>query len=171
MSEFIIFCIFAFFVYVTISGLKDTVKDARDTQIKIASGESPVEYLGGSPHINVASQGFLRPCANVLSFTYSDGNKPINAKWNVIKYVEIKNHEQITSDVTTGRVLLLGVFALAAKKQTVHRKEYLVIHCGEEETNYDMVFTGEGMGMLASRINRALIEYRKNIKSLITAEA
>ena len=129
----------------------------------VNTGHSVVDYLGGSPHINVTSSGYLRPNDNVLSFAYTNG-KPVNTKWENIKSVEVKTHEQITSDVTAGRLLLLGVFAFAAKKQTIHTKQYLVIHCDEEGVNYDMVFTGESMGSLASRINKALIDYRKTIK-------
>ena len=155
-------CCFAFW------GIKTSMKESREHAIMVNAGHSTVEYLGGSPHINVTSSGYLRPNEDVLSFAYTNG-KPINTKWENIKSVEVKTHEQLTKDVTLGRVLALGVFALAAKKQTVHTKQYLVVHCEEEGINYDMVFTGEGMGTLASRINRALIDYRKTNTRLTQA--
>ena len=150
-----VLCCFAFW------GIKTSMKESQEHAIMVNAGHSTVEYLGGSPHINVTSSGYLRPNDNVLSFAYTNG-KPINTKWENIKSVEVKTHEQITSDVTAGRLLLLGVFAFAAKKQTIHTKQYLVIHCDEEGVNYDMVFSGEGIGSLASRINKALINYRKS---------
>ncbi len=141
--------------------LKQGIKETRDVLDKSASGEILVEYLGGSPRITEMSSGYIKPRENVLAFTCQDGGKSVYTKWNAIKSVEVKTHEQITNDVTLGRVLALGVFALAAKKQNVHTKQYLVIHCEEEGVNYDMLFTGEGIGTLASRINKALIDYRK----------
>jgi len=146
-----------------ICAIRTGTKDIKEVQKHATSGETTVEYLGGSPHIDVASSGYIKPRENGLAFT---GSRTHLTKWTNIKSVEVKNHEQITSDITAGRVLLLGVFALAAKKQTVHRIEYLVIHCEEEGVNYDMVFSGTSMGTLASKINRVLISYRKNQCSL-----
>jgi len=145
-------------IAVGIWAVRTEAKDFNKIQTHTISGEMTVEYLGGSPHIDAASNGYVKPRENGLAFT---GNKTHLTKWSYIKSVEVKNHEQITSDITAGRVLLLGVFALVAKKQTVHRIEYLVIHCEEEGVNYDMVFSGTNMGTLASKINKSLINYRK----------
>jgi len=154
-----------------IIGRIESKKNPTGATALVQTGHSIVEYLGGSPHLNVVSTGALKPCENVLAFVYSGGSKPINTHWNNIKSIEVKTQEQITSDVTAGRVLLLGVFALAAKKQTVHKSEYLIIHCNEEGVDYDMVFSGADMGSLASKINGALINYRKSKVSHKTAMA
>ncbi len=145
-----------------IVGLVETSKDNKRNATMAQTGHSSIEYLGGSPHIDSAANGYIKPRENGLAFT---GSRTHLTKWTNIKSVEVKNHEQITSDITAGRILLLGVFALAAKKQTVHRVEYLVIHCEEEGVNYDMVFSGTNMGTLASRINKSLIDYRKSHSS------
>jgi len=163
MSDIIVFLLILGFFGLLIIGTKETLKEQKEVSILVQTGHTIVEYLGGSPYLNVASKGNLKPNENVLTFAYGNGNKPINTKWSDIKSVEVKTYEQITSDITAGRMLLLGVFALAAKKQTVHRSEYLVVHCNEEGVDYDMVFSGTGMGALASRINAALINYRKKI--------
>jgi hypothetical protein len=163
MGNFIAALIIIVFFGLLILGAKETHKENKATAAMINSGHYHAEYLGGSPHIDAATIGYIKPRENGFAFT---GNRTHLTKWANIKSVEVKNHEQITQDITAGRVLLLGVFALAAKKQTVHTKQYLVIHCEEEEVNYDMVFTGVNMGALASQINKALIGYRKETKAL-----
>jgi len=171
MGDIIVWGIFALLVYSVILAMKDTRKEEKATNTLIQTGHTIVEYLGGSPHLNVVSTGALKPCENVLAFVYGGGSKPINTHWDHVKSMEVKTQEQITSDVTAGRVLLLGVFALAAKKQTVHKSEYLVIHCNEEGVDYDMVFSGANMGVLASRLSGALINYRKSKPSHKTVMA
>lgn len=82
-----------------------------------------VKYLGGHPDIGKESPlnltlekdkvtvGLLK---NKTVFTYED------------IHIEQKTHEQISRNVTLGRVLLTGVFALAWRKKRVDRQHYLV---------------------------------------------
>lgn len=165
MGNFIVALIIFGFFSLLIIGTRANHKENKATAIMTDSGHYLVQYLGGSPHIDAISNGYIKPREEALVYL-PQNSSTILTRWNNVKSLEVKNHEQITQDITAGRVLLLGVFALAAKKQTVHTKQYLVIHCEEEEVNYDMVFTGVNMGALASQINKALIGYRKETKAL-----
>ena len=150
------------FIGLLIVGFLEGHNDMKNHAVMVNDGQAPVTYLGGSPIIVETSAGYIKVNENALSFTRQNGEKPINTHWSNIKSAELKTHEQITSDVTAGRVLLLGVFALAAKKQTVHQKQYLIVHCTEEGIDYDMVFSADdGIGALVSKISGALINYRK----------
>ncbi|MEQ8199899.1 MAG: hypothetical protein ABRQ24_00595 [Syntrophomonadaceae bacterium] len=67
-----------------------------------------VEYLGGSPHMNVASNARLKTHEDGLLFFYEGGSGYIETPWNNIESVEFKTHEQLTKDVTAGRFFSWG---------------------------------------------------------------
>ncbi|HWQ74245.1 MAG TPA: hypothetical protein VN441_02920 [Syntrophomonas sp.] len=148
---------------------QDYEEGKQQQQIQIKG--TPIKYLGGSPYINVVSNGNLKSMSEGIGFTYENGSSPIITPWENVKSLELKTHEQITKDVTAGRVLLLGVFALGAQKSNVHETQYLVINCEEEGVPYNAVFSGNGIGGLASRINGSLISYRKAHKEIPASDA
>lgn len=60
-----------------------------------------------------------------------------------ITRLEIKNEEQITKDVTLGRLLLLGPLAFGLKKTTKHETQYLILSYIENGITIDCIFKNE----------------------------
>lgn len=84
-----------------------------------------VKYLGGHPEIlkEGAANLILEPDKVIISI-------PFKGKYE-LAYNEItmeqQTHEQISKNITLGRILLVGVFALAWKKKSVDRTGYITI--------------------------------------------
>ena len=89
-----------------------------------------VKYLGGHPEIVKESAANL-----ILDSEKVVISIPLRQKAE-LKYQDItmqhKTYEQISKDITLGRVLLVGIFALAWKKKRVDKKGYITIRYNDE---------------------------------------
>ena len=72
-------------------------------------------------------RGTLKATATGLDYKAVLGSK-VNIPWNVIKDIEVST--QSTKRVTAGRVLAVGIFALAAKKT----ETYTYVHISDQNT-------------------------------------
>ncbi len=97
------------------------------------------EYMGGHPRMRKQMTGQIYIGKKGLRFKKGIFRKmfiPINA----IKDMHALTEEQISKDVTLTRVLLLGIFALGAKKKTVTKSPYLTIDCTIDGGDTSIVF-------------------------------
>lgn len=112
-------------------------------------------YMGGHPKID-NSQPNVQLIAKsdktiaVVHLSISGNDwffKPLGfIPQSKIKDIAIEDATSIEKRVTAGRVLLLGVFALAAKKKEKKEKAYMVISWNDGRFDHDTVFEFEGTG-------------------------
>lgn len=92
---------------------------------KIATGNG--KYVGGNISLT-PNQDFVIDCHEKGIFFHrllsSDG---LFLPYDDIQGVSFKSEEEISKDVTLGRLLLFGVFAFGLKKKTVHKHHYIVM--------------------------------------------
>ena len=78
--------------------------------------------------------------------------------YSEIKSVSIEKEEEVIRRYTATRIALFGPFALAMKKKTVDKKEYLIVECK------DFILSFKKNDNVCATIYKKLVEYRKNNK-------
>lgn len=88
-----------------------------------------VEYVGGNSEIVEKSTCNIFLYKDKVIIKIKNNNKKVNLKipFDKIITIETKTQEQISREVTFGRLLVLGVFALAFKKEKSNTKYYIII--------------------------------------------
>lgn len=109
-----------------------------------------VHYVGGHPDITKEMK------MNIVvgdKFELHYMFKKMAIDYANIERVEFKTEEQISKDVTLGRLLLFGVLAFGLKKKSVHKTGYLVITYKDEVLGEQkMIFRTKQAGEIASSI-------------------
>jgi hypothetical protein len=124
-----------------------------------AVGVDTVKYLGGHPDIRNEVDGLMVVNSAGIFFevtlTFFNLHIPVE---NIIK-AEFKTEEQISKDVTLGRLLVFGVFAFGMKKKKVEKLSYLVLTYTDSGIENTIVFTNKNAGPLASAIMKVRQQY------------
>lgn len=118
------------------------------------------KYLGGHYELDKECGGLIDIYNCGLLFNSFEGNsvKHFFIPVEQIKNVEMKNNEQITQDISVGRVVLFGAVGAIAKKTNVHEQNYIILACEENGINYNVVFESKEANKLVSNINKIRIE-------------
>lgn len=97
------------------------------------------EYMGGHPRMRKQAEGRLSLGLNSVEFSYGMlGN--LRIPYDDIRSMSALTEEQISRDVTMARLLLIGVFAFAAKKKRVDKTPYLTIDCVVDGVETSVIF-------------------------------
>lgn len=124
----------------------------------------PCIYCGGHEKLDKETSGFLSVYADRIEFTVLLKKFEIAIK-SIINN-EIMTHEQITQRITATRLLLLGVFALAAPQKNKQTSNFLSVEYIEHGVKSIVVFKGDDGGFASSKIqiikiNSAILKARK----------
>ncbi|WP_462385404.1 SHOCT domain-containing protein [Intestinibacillus massiliensis] len=110
-----------------------------------------IDYCGGIPSIPNPCSVEISPGLDgieILVTTFESVMIPLSN----VKNVYMKSEEQISKDVTLTRVLLLGVFALGAKKKTKEVTNCLVIEYAEGPITCSAIFAGKKVPQVYSDV-------------------
>lgn len=119
------------------------------------------EYIGGHQSANKACKGTLTVNNNSVIFRGGILSKfeiPISE----ITGSSLQTQEQISRNVTLGRLLMFGIFAVGMKKKKVDTTKYLVITYKENGVENSIVFKSSHVDTLSSGIMKARQVYAKN---------
>lgn len=124
----------------------------------------PCIYCGGHEKLDKETSGYLSVYADRIEFTVFLKKFEIAIK-SIINN-EIMTHEQITQRITATRMVLLGVFALAAPQKNKHTSNYITIEFVDHGVNSTIIFKGDDGGFTPSKnqiikINSAILKARK----------
>ena len=103
--------------------------------IKKLTKNDILECIGGHPLLNKEEFLFVVVKDNKILFKKSgkkSNDKMIDVfevSYSEIKSVSIEKEEEVIRRYTATRIALFGPFALAMKKKTVDKKEYLIVEC------------------------------------------
>jgi len=109
-------------------------------------------YIGGHPKIDTeASRAALEITSEgIIIF----GNRMHSGIFKVMRCgkiplgsitgVSCEDHSTLNKRITLGRVLLVGIFALAWKKKEKKEKHYLIIEWREKKFSHETIFMIEG---------------------------
>ena len=97
------------------------------------------EYMGGHPHMRKQVEGQLSVGSNAVVFSYGLLGK-LRIPFEDIQSMSALTEEQISRNVTLTRFLLIGWFALAAKKKRVDKTPYLTIACTVDGVETSVIF-------------------------------
>jgi hypothetical protein len=106
-------------------------------------------YVGGHPDIDTPIErlrgaikdGNLMLFLELVPPTHK-GNIPLNK----IKKISIEDESTVTKRITVGRLLAVGVFALAWKKKQLEEHVYVVIEWNDGRFDHETIFEYEGTG-------------------------
>ena len=144
----ILIIVFALFAWLMIGGAEAAKKQKEELSVKGFDVEKTIEvgkYLGGHPDIDKAESGIsLIPRGDglqlmkLLSITgdIELGEIPNNNITNV----RVEDASTVEKSVTVGRLLLIGVFAFAAKKKKKNELAYLIISWNDGRFDHDTIF-------------------------------
>lgn len=79
-------------------------------------------------------------------------NKSIYIPLETIVSIEAKTDEEVSRDVTLGRLLMVGVFAFGMKKKKVTKSHFLIINWVEDEIETETVIVSAGATNEAKRL-------------------
>lgn len=124
----------------------------------------PCIYCGGHEKLDKETSGFLSVFTDRIEFTVI--RKKFEIPIKMIVNNEIMSHEQITQRITATRMVLLGVFALAAPQKNKNTSNYITIQYVDRGVNSTIVFKGDDGGFTSSKnqiikINNAILKARK----------
>lgn len=119
-----------------------------------------LNYCGGIPEMPKKESVALAVVKENLNVVHGWG-KTLSIPIESIKSATIKTSEQVSKDVTLTRVLLLGVFALGAKKKTKTETDYLIVEYMNGNVPCKAIFTGPESATLCSQISTAMMQYKK----------
>jgi len=119
-----------------------------------------LKYLGGHPDISTS---------NTASIIVDDEKIEIEVwpyKAHIpfadVKTIKIETQEQIKNRITATRLLLVGVFALAWKKEETKVQQYLTIDFVDNiNTEFTVVFSGKACARVHSEINKWFYSYKR----------
>jgi hypothetical protein len=109
------------------------------------------QYISGHPKISkpFCARGYLKD-EELLIFSWVNGRlasmgDPVGQiQSSVIKNIVIEDSSTIERRVSFGRVLLVGIFALAWKKRKKNELAYLVIEWNDGRFDHETMFQFEG---------------------------
>ncbi|MEI6143739.1 MAG: hypothetical protein WCP85_30955 [Mariniphaga sp.] len=137
-----------------------------DLSAKIVTGK----YVGGHPKIdNVLESTIIFPKDEYLQImAYPSGITSMPVTKGIISIEKIKNitiedNTSLEKRITAGRLLLVGVFALAWKKKKKNESAFLIIEWQDGKFGHETTFEFEGKGSMqnANTARNKLIEIAK----------
>lgn len=165
-----IFCIggLILFVLLVIAGFISNAKNAEATKEKLKLLQS-IDSINVGKSItgleNVSTSDLSITCAiseDSFIFLRQNGEALGRIPRNSINKIVVDDKSQITQHVTVGRVLALGIFALAAPKTSKQLSFYLLIDWTNEEgivENTVFEFSGANSNILANEALTTLKKY------------
>ena len=130
--------------------LKEFKKRLKDGKAYAIGGGT---YLGGHPEHTEAMPGGITVKHDGVFF-YDLGKKYFIIEPQDIVSAQFQTHKEISKHVTLGRVLLLGIFALAAKKKRAEDSSYMTLKFRYNNSEVELLFESKEAGKLASAINK-----------------
>ncbi|HBG7416077.1 TPA: SHOCT domain-containing protein, partial [Clostridioides difficile] len=149
----------------TKNDILECMENSKDEEGNFSNSEMVMlEYIGGHPLLNKEEFLFVVVKDNKILFKKSgkkSNDKMIDVfevSYSEIKSVSIEKEEEVIRRYTATRIALFGPFALAMKKKTVDKKEYLIVECK------DFILSFKKNDNVCATIYKKLVEYRKNNK-------
>jgi hypothetical protein len=165
----LIIVLIAVVLIVAVSAGGDAAPSGTSTPTEVTSFQANA-YKGGHPSLD----NELKPVYLNLkdaqveissnSFGWS-GNAAI--KYEQVKNIVVEDATTFEKRVTLGRVLLVGIFALAWKKNKKNEASYLTIDWNDGRFDHQSIFEFDGVGSL----NRANTTRNAIIKKITSFEA
>lgn len=112
-------------------------------------------YVGGIPGVAGGIEGRIKINNDFLSLELKNGmDKRINLK-NIIKK-EIISEKEIVNRITTGRILILGLYSLAFPKEEIKVKNYLVFKIKEMKEYYNIIISTTNIQSFYNEITKVI---------------
>ncbi|UDN56650.1 SHOCT domain-containing protein [Clostridioides sp. ES-S-0010-02] len=149
----------------TKNDILECMENSKDEEGNFSKSEMVMlEYIGGHPLLN--EEGLLFVVVKDNKILFKKTGKNLNDKmidvfeisYSEIKSVSIEKEEEVIRRYTATRIALFGPFALAMKKKTIDKKEYLIVECK------DFILSFKKNDNVCAIIYKKLVEYRKNNK-------
>lgn len=121
-------------------------------------GSGLLSYCGGIPEIKKVTDlavGFLPDSIYIPIGLF----KSVKIPYSAITNVSIKTSEQVSKDVTLGRLLLIGVLAFGAKKTNKEIINYMVIDYSDKGIETSAIFSGKNVPRAYSELLEARQKY------------
>lgn len=165
-----VFCIggLLLFIFLVIAGFISNAKNAEATKEKLKLLQSIDSINVGKPITgfeNISASDFSMTCTiseDSFIFLRPNGEERGRIPRNSINKIVVDDRSQITQHVTVGRVLALGIFALAVPKTSKQLSFYLLIDWTNEEgivENAVFEFSGANSHGLANNALTTLKKY------------
>lgn len=119
------------------------------------------DYLGGYSELIGPVDGALYVDHNGLHFEYGVRNHSILFSLDNIIDVRFKTKEKVTRDVTFFRLLFLGIFAFAFKKERIKPVSHLFLTYNEGDFTTEIVFKTKRAGKIVSLLMKEKKQYFK----------
>lgn len=160
-------------IYLAISG---NTKDKKDKERMKKDGIDPTKfirigcYVGGHPQIDTNIQ-YCTVYKKKDDLIVGDSGKSIYPLYkgaiplSSIKEILLEDATTIENKVTLGRVILVGIFALAWRKKKKNELSFVTIQWTKERFNHTTIFSFEGSNAMqtANKVrNRLLREITAN---------
>ena len=129
------------------------------------------KYLAGHPQINnvIENAGYVNREDDIIIVTFNSsssydnrysGNENTSLKKSGIKNILVEDASTMEKRVTLGRVLLVGIFALAWKKKKINQVAFVTIEYNDGKFDHDIIFQfdGDGAMTLANTARNTLIK-------------
>lgn len=138
-------------------------EDEREGNIVKERGSFKTKYIGGFS--DLAGEKFIdiaiKEDSIVIEFKHREHIPNRIIPMNLIKNIEIKTESQISRDVTLGRMLVFGVFALGMKKESTVVTNYLVITVDNNGEDRSIIFYSTMPEQIVQAVRKI-----KNIESI-----
>lgn len=125
-----------------------------------------LEYVGGIDGIyDLTKVNISMSNDNILAIDFDGKYKNYNKRIRMgdIQSVIIQTEEQIKNDVTLGRLVMFGVFALAMKKEKRYMEKYLIINYLGNGQEQQIISRGQGAIVIKEyyeKIKKGEVDYR-----------
>ena len=170
---FVLVLILAFVIYAVISGITGTkqVKEELSKQNLQVSDFIPIgDYLGGHIDLDNGMKGcraLIKEDRIAIYLMPNDFETPIykaSIQKDSITDIQIEDESTIDKKITLGRVLLVGVFALAWRKNKKKEAAYLSIMWNDGKYTHNTIFgfENENAFQKANTARNKLIQGTKN---------
>lgn len=122
-------------------------------------------YIGGHPQIdNEETDTILFDKGTIIEICSHKMKELAAIKKEQIRDIKIENATTFESRISAGRILLVGVFALAWKKKSKNENAYLIIEWNDGRFNHStaFLFQGEGSMQTANKLRNWIIRSLKD---------
>lgn len=158
MIAFIIITLVIIAAFLTIKKRRDKLKEAGYDLKNIAKSGS---LVGGHPDINAQVKS-VELLANAENIAICDNGLVLKGYINKASITDVKFEDATTFEkrISAGRLLLVGVFALAWKKKSKNENAYMVIEWADGRFNHStsFLFVGAGSTQQANTARNWLIK-------------